>query len=49
MDNHHARGNDTFDLSLQGTSIQPKTTSSRPSSARSNSQSRQATTPTRGG
>ncbi len=49
MDNHISRQNDTFNLSVQGTSIQPGISSSRPSSARSNSQSRQPITPSRGG
>jgi hypothetical protein len=49
MDNHHSRKDDGFNLSLQGTSIQPGTISSRPSSARSNSQSKQPITPSRGG
>lgn len=41
--------NETIDLSLQGTAIQPATSSSRPSSARTNSQSKQQTTPSREG
>lgn len=49
MDNHHTRKDDTFNLSLQGTSIQPGTTPLRPSSARFNSQLKQPTTPPRGG
>ncbi len=48
MDNQHPRQNDTFNLSLQGISIQPKI-SSRPSSARSNSELKQPITPSRGG
>ncbi|CAF0738605.1 unnamed protein product [Rotaria sordida] len=41
MDNHHSHKNDTLDLSLQGTSIQPRTISLRPSSARSDTQLKQ--------
>ncbi len=45
MDNHHSNPND---LSLQGTAIQPPgTSSSRPSSARSNSQSKRPITPSK--
>lgn len=49
MDNHHSQQNDTLDLSLHGTAIQPGISSSRPLSARSNSQTRQPITPSRGG
>ncbi len=49
MDYHHSDQNDGFNLSLQGTAIQPGTSSSRPSSARRNSQSKQPITPSRGG
>jgi hypothetical protein len=47
MDNHHSGQNDAFNLSLQGTAIQPATSSSRSSSARRNSQSKQPITPSR--
>jgi hypothetical protein len=49
MANHQSSKNDTFNLSLRGTSIQPGTSSLRPSSARSSSQTRQPITPSRGG
>jgi hypothetical protein len=49
MDYQRTRTNDNFNLSLQGTAIQPGTSSSRPSSARSNSQSKRPLTPSREG
>jgi hypothetical protein len=49
MDNHPSRQSNAFNLSLQGTAIQPATSSSRPSSARSSSQSKQPITPSREG
>ncbi|CAF3507731.1 unnamed protein product [Rotaria sp. Silwood1] len=41
MDNHHSRRNDTLDLSVHGTSIQPGTISSHPSSTQNDSQLKQ--------
>lgn len=52
MDDRQTHQNDTLDLTLHGTAIPlppPAPTSSRPSSARSNSQLKQPETPTRKG
>jgi hypothetical protein len=47
MDNEQFRPNDGLDLSLQGTAIRPgSSSSSRPSSSRRNSQTKQPPTPT---
>jgi hypothetical protein len=44
------RSNDGYNLSLKGNSVQPSgNLSTRPSSARNNSQSKQPTTPSKGG
>ncbi|CAF1422790.1 unnamed protein product [Adineta steineri] len=49
MDNQQSRKTEAFNLSLQGTSIQPGSSPLRPLSARTNSQSKQPLTPSRGG
>ena len=46
MENEHSRIDDALHLSLHGTAIQPSAGSSRASSARKNSQSKQPPTPT---
>jgi hypothetical protein len=46
MDNEQSRPNDVLDLSLQGIAIRPGSSSSRASSTRKNSQTKQPSTPT---